>query len=152
MIKIILLIAIWLSAAYLARTTANAKNVALRRILLVGFVAVAMISIITPELTTRVANWVGVGRGTDLLLYLLIIAFLSYVVTSFRRMNYFERRLTNLARELAIDRSRPEGLPSGTEIGSDGAAQAKHERAAADQSAADLEQRADTDGSQASEV
>lgn len=109
-IKILLLVAILVAATYLARATANAKNVALRRILLVCFVLIAIISILNPGLTTRVANFVGVGRGTDLLLYLLIIAFLSYAVASFRRMNTFENRITDLARELAIARSKPGGL------------------------------------------
>ncbi|MDO5722996.1 MAG: DUF2304 domain-containing protein [Flaviflexus sp.] len=109
-IKVLLLVAILVAAAYLARATANAKNVALRRILLVCFVLIAVISILNPGLTTRVANFVGVGRGTDLLLYLLIIAFLSYSVASFRRMNTFENRITDLARELAIARSKPEQL------------------------------------------
>lgn len=118
-IKILLLAAILVAAAYLARATANAKNVALRRVLLVCFVIIAILSIVMPKLTTRVANFVGVGRGTDLLLYLLIIAFLSYAVASFRRMNQFENRITDLARELAIARSKPQDLepkdPSGEE-------------------------------------
>ncbi|MDY5589211.1 MAG: DUF2304 domain-containing protein [Arcanobacterium sp.] len=112
LIKIILIAAVLVIAYFLVRSTANTKNVALRRLLLLAFVALAVISIIFPNLTTTVANLVGVGRGVDLLLYLLIIAFLSYAVVSYRRINILEWKITDLARELTIARSHPENLTS----------------------------------------
>lgn len=108
-IQIILIVAVLVIAYFLIKSTSNTKNVALRRLLLVLFVVLALVSILFPDTTTTVARWVGVGRGTDLVLYLLVIAFLSYAVVSYRRMNAFENRITDLARELAIARSQPEG-------------------------------------------
>lgn len=110
-IRIVLLVAILVVSAFLVRSTSNAKNVALRRLLLLGFVLIAFVTVIFPDLTTQAANWVGVGRGADLLLYLLVIAFLGYAVASFRRMNHFENRITDLSRELAIARSDPRLRP-----------------------------------------
>lgn len=107
LIKIILFTVILIVAGILIRGTQNTKNVALRRVLLVLFVILATVSIFFPELTTKVARLVGVGRGTDLLLYLLIIAFLSYAVVSYRRMVILENRLVELSRELAIARTHP---------------------------------------------
>ena len=113
LIKLILIAAVLISAYYLIRSTANAKSVALRRLLLLIFVIAAVISILFPDITTIVASWVGVGRGTDLILYMLLIAFLSYAVVSFRRLNEFERRITALARELAIAQANPNSDDSG---------------------------------------
>ncbi|MET7074504.1 DUF2304 domain-containing protein [Trueperella pyogenes] len=110
LIKIILLAGILFIAAYLIKGTQDTKNVALRRLLLVAFVALAAVTIIFPDITTRVAHFVGVGRGVDLLLYLTIIAFLSYSVVSYRRMVILENRLVELARELAIARTHPDTL------------------------------------------
>ncbi|QOR47258.1 DUF2304 domain-containing protein [Trueperella pecoris] len=110
LIKIILLVGILVLAAYLIKGTQDTKNVALRRLLLVVFVIVAAVSIIFPDITTDVANLLGVGRGTDLLLYLTIIAFLSYAVVSYRRMVILENRLVDLARELAVARTHPDAL------------------------------------------
>ncbi|MDD7466166.1 MAG: DUF2304 domain-containing protein [Actinomycetaceae bacterium] len=110
LIKIILIAAVLVIAYFLVRSTANVKNVALRRLLLVAFVLLAIISIVFPQVTSAAANLVGVGRGADLLLYLLIIAFLSYAVVSYRRMNILEWKITDLARELTIARSHPQNL------------------------------------------
>ena len=63
----------------------------------------AVIAISLPRLTTQVANAVGVGRGADLLLYALVIAFLLNVHSSFRRKASLERQITRLARRVAID-------------------------------------------------
>ncbi|KTF04115.1 MULTISPECIES: DUF2304 domain-containing protein [Trueperella] len=110
LIKLILLAVVLVAAVYLVRGTQDTKNVALRRLLLLVFVALAVATIVFPQITTKVAHFVGVGRGVDLLLYLTIIAFLSYSVVSYRRMVILENRLVDLARELAVARTHPETI------------------------------------------
>ncbi|MDY5584319.1 MAG: DUF2304 domain-containing protein [Arcanobacterium sp.] len=107
LIKIILICSVLIIATFLVRGTANTKNVALRRLLLIAFVALAVISIIFPEITTQIAHLLGVGRGVDLMVYLLIIAFLSYSVVSYRRINILESRIIDLAREQALITANP---------------------------------------------
>ncbi len=109
-IQVLLLIGVSVVAVLLTRTTANARHQAIRRILLVGFVVVAAASVAFPDWLSWLARQVGVGRGADLLLYGLVIAFLSYIATSYRRMSDLERRITVLARELALTRSRLEDV------------------------------------------
>ncbi|MDY2940749.1 MAG: DUF2304 domain-containing protein [Varibaculum sp.] len=109
-IKTLLILTVLVIAWFLVRSTGNSKNVALRRLLLLVFVVLAVVSIIFPDVTGIVAGWVGVGRGTDLLLYLLVIAFLSYAVVSYRRVNTLEWKIADLAQELTIARSHPENL------------------------------------------
>lgn len=90
-----------------------ARTRAWKRLILVALVLVAIASILRPELTTRVANLVGVGRGADLLLYVLTAVFLYVVVGFYLKFRDVERQVTVLARRLALDeaRLRQEGVP-----------------------------------------
>lgn len=78
---------------------------ALRRLALLVFACLAVASVIFPELWTTVANALGVGRGTDLVLYALVVAFFSFVATTFRRFRDLENRYTDLARRQALERA-----------------------------------------------
>lgn len=102
LVKVILILAVLLCAYFLTKAQNGEKQVALRRIILVLFVLAAIISILFPSLTTQVAHLVGVGRGTDLLLYALVVAFISYAVTMYRRLNRQEIRITQLVRQMSI--------------------------------------------------
>ncbi|UKJ65545.1 DUF2304 domain-containing protein [Cellulosimicrobium cellulans] len=102
LIQIILVVAVGAASVLLTRSTANARHQAIRRLLLVGFVLTAVLAILFPEWLTYVANMLDVGRGTDLLLYALVIAFVSFIATSHRRTNQLERKITVLTRELGL--------------------------------------------------
>ena len=70
------------------------------------FIAGAIL-VIDPGLAQRAADAVGVGRGTDLLLYLLILLVYAggiVVLAKFRRL---ERQITQLTRELALAKAPP---------------------------------------------
>jgi len=59
--------------------------------------------VLLPDTWNDAARVVGVGRGTDLLLYGFIVVFLVSMVTSYRRSREMEQRITLLARRIAID-------------------------------------------------
>ena len=80
---------------------------ALRRLGLLLFAAFAVWSILDPGVWTRLAKLVGIGRGADLILYGLVVAFFSFVVTTFKRFRDMEIRYTRLARRIAIDEVPP---------------------------------------------
>jgi hypothetical protein len=102
LIKIVLLVAIVVVTTMLTRSTAGARHQAVRRLMLVAFVVLAAAAILFPRLLTQVAQFLGVGRGADLLLYGLTVVFLGYVAASYRRMRQMEQQVTVLARELAV--------------------------------------------------
>jgi hypothetical protein len=102
LIKVILLVGVVAVTIMLTRSTTGARHQAIRRLLLIGFVLLAAMAILFPAMLTRVAQFVGVGRGADLLLYGLTITFLGFVAASYRRMRVLEQRVTTLARELAL--------------------------------------------------
>ena len=103
MIKIILIAVTLGIVVMLLRHRAAMRARAWKRLLLLGLVGAAIVTILRPEASTRVANFVGVGRGTDLLLYLLTVLFLYVTVTIYLKFRDVETRITALARRLAIE-------------------------------------------------
>jgi hypothetical protein len=87
----------------------GARTQAVRRVGLLLFAALAVWSILFPSVWDQIARMVGVGRGTDMVLYALVVAFLSFTVTTYLRFRDLETRYTKLARRLALDEA---GLPS----------------------------------------
>jgi hypothetical protein len=67
-IQVILIAAVVVTAAVLLRSQ-GARQLAIRRILLVALAVFGVLSVLFPGVWTRLARLVGVGRGTDLLLY-----------------------------------------------------------------------------------
>ena len=87
----------------------------MRRVALIVFVLFAVASVLFPDVWNALAKLVGVGRGTDLLLYVLIIVFLGFMATSYMRFRGLEFQITQLARRIALDEVglRPvEGRPT----------------------------------------
>lgn len=80
----------------------GARGIAIRRLTLVLVVVSAVIAVIFPSLTNAVASVLGVGRGTDLLLYGLIVVFLGFAVTSSAHNRRLDRQITDLARQIAL--------------------------------------------------
>ena len=83
------------------------KALALRRLGLLALAAFAIWSILDPGIWSRLAETVGVGRGTDLILYGLVVAFFGYMVTTYKRFRDMEIRYTRLARRIALDETPP---------------------------------------------
>jgi small membrane protein len=112
LIQVILIAATLGLVVLLLQRRATARTRAWKRLILVALAVTAVVSILNPELTTRVANFVGVGRGTDLLLYILIAVFLYVVVGFYLKFRDVERQVTVLARRLAIDEAtqREQGI------------------------------------------
>ena len=102
LIQVLLIVVIVAVAARLFRSRGE-RSQALRRIGLVALAAFAVISILFPDLWNRIASIVGVGRGTDVVLYALVVAFLSSGVTTYLRYRDLEGKYTRLARRIALD-------------------------------------------------
>jgi hypothetical protein len=102
-VQLVLVIAVVLVSLALMRGGSNTRHLAIRRLLLVVFAFAAAISIFLPELLTRVAQFFGIGRGTDLVLYALIFCFFVFMSTTYQRFRQSELALTMLARRLALD-------------------------------------------------
>jgi len=111
-VQIVLVLAVVVMSLALMRGGSNARHLAIRRIMLVLFALVAAFSIFFPELLTRVARLLGIGRGTDLVLYGLVVSFLVFMATTYQRFRHMEATLTKLSRRIALDEV---GLPGKAE-------------------------------------
>lgn len=102
-IKVILVVGIALVAVLAMRGPRGARTLALRRIALMFFALLAVLTVLFPDILTAVADALGVGRGTDLLLYLFIVVVLAYMASTYLRFREVETQLTLLARRIALD-------------------------------------------------
>jgi len=85
----------------------GAKQLAVRRLLVIAFAAFAVLTVMFPGMLSRVANLVGVGRGADLLLYATVLVLLGFLALQEARTKAAEKRTTYLARRLALDEAVP---------------------------------------------
>lgn len=107
-IKIVLLLAVVFGLIYVSRLQ-GARNLALRRILAFLFAVGAALAIIFPNLISSLAQLLGVGRGTDLLLYALVVVVVATWLVQWRYNIAVQARLTELTRALALAQpSEPE--------------------------------------------
>ena len=81
----------------------GAKQLAVRRLLIIAFAVFAVAAVLFPGMLTRAANLVGVGRGADLLLYATVLVLLGFLALQEARTKAAEKRTTYLARRLALD-------------------------------------------------
>lgn len=98
-IQWILLLGIGLS---LILAVAVLKNQLLGRLFFICQFMIGIVFVLAPDLTSRLARLLGIGRGTDLILYLFIVfCYLGglSILAKFRRL---ERNQTLLVRKLAL--------------------------------------------------
>lgn len=101
-VQIVLITGVIFFSFVLMRGASNARHMAIRRMMTMLFALIAVISILWPSLLQRVANLVGIGRGTDLVLYAFIVSFLIFMATTYQRFRAQEVALTKLSRRIAL--------------------------------------------------
>ena len=101
-IKVVLLFSLLIAAVLAYRSPLNSRNAALRRLFTIGLLATAVVAILSPRLVTMFAGQLGVGRGTDLLVYLLAVVSLLAWLSLWRRIYELEQRLVLLTRRTAL--------------------------------------------------
>lgn len=52
------------------------------------------------------ADFIGIDRGVDLLLYITVLTLVTYVGYSFGKFRYLEKRMARLVQELALIRGQ----------------------------------------------
>lgn len=96
--QLLLIAAMLLFALYVFR----ARSVLLDRLIYLALAAAGVGLILQPNFSTRVANWLGIGRGSDLLVYLFIVYSLFYAVSTRSRIKQLDRQMTTLVRHIAL--------------------------------------------------
>ncbi|AWV47185.1 DUF2304 domain-containing protein [Mycobacterium leprae] len=85
-IQVLLIGSIIVLLIYLLRSRRNVRSRAWVKVGYIAFVLGGVYAVLRPNDTTVVAHWFGVCRGTDLMLYALIMAF------SFTTLSIYIRR------------------------------------------------------------
>ncbi|GGS17957.1 MULTISPECIES: DUF2304 domain-containing protein [Actinokineospora] len=79
------------------------------------FMVFGVIAVLVPSATSALAQLVGVGRGTDLLLYGTVVAFGFATINTYLRFKELEHRYAKLVRAMAIQGAeKPEDRATGS--------------------------------------
>jgi hypothetical protein len=105
-IKVILIVVFAAFAVFLMMPGRGARHLAIRRLVMLVVLALTVVAVVFPATINEIAHLVGVGRGTDLLLYGLIVVFIGNSILEQRRHRMAERQITQLAREIAIAKAQ----------------------------------------------
>ncbi|MEV4556564.1 DUF2304 domain-containing protein [Kitasatospora sp. NPDC049285] len=89
----------------------RANTRAWKRIAFSVFVIANIYAVLRPGDVTWLAHQLGVGRGTDLVLYVMVLGVGFLTLNTFLRFRSIEKKLTDLARTVAIN----EGVRSNEE-------------------------------------
>jgi len=101
-IKVVLIAALAGAAFVLIRGRRTALSLLVRRALMLAAIAAGVLAVVMPDAVTDVAQVVGVGRGADLVLYLLVVTFLFVTIGLYLRLSEMNDRYVELARRLAL--------------------------------------------------
>jgi hypothetical protein len=125
-IQALLIVGVGLLAVMFVRRWETSKTRAWKRIAFFAFALVNMYAVVRPGDVTWVANRLGVGRGTDLVLYALVLAVGFLAINTLLHFRALDQKITELARSLAIY----EGVKLNTErLGVEVGAVKEHEEA-----------------------
>jgi len=81
------------------------KKKLLDLVLLLALVAAAVLFILWPDLTTKLAQKLGVDRGSDLVFYISILIFWFVVLKLYARIRQLEKSFTQIIREDALKKA-----------------------------------------------
>jgi hypothetical protein len=102
LIKWLLVPALVASVVLSLRARASLRGQARRKLLAALTVAAGAVAVLFPGLLQDVADWVGVTRGTDLMLYGLALVIIYLVGSTSVRFREQEARLVRLTRQVAL--------------------------------------------------
>ncbi len=105
-IQAILIILILILGIYFVR---KSRSRLAGRVVMILFVLILSIFVLLPDITTWIANLLGVGRGTDFLFYTFALFVLYALGLISVRMRDQDRKITQITRALAIQNAQKPG-------------------------------------------
>jgi hypothetical protein len=102
MIRVVLLTALISIAGFVTfgRNTAGMR--ASRKLLFLATLLSGCVAVLFPVLVQDIAEFLGVGRGTDLLLYVMTVMVLTMSLTNYIEKKRVERREATMVQRIAI--------------------------------------------------
>ena len=102
LLVIVALVGFFMANRGTARSSAGVK------LLFVAFIVFGVYAMLRQNDVTWVANKLGIQRGLDLVLFLLVIAFAFTTVSTYLRFRDLEIRYAQLARAIALQNAKAE--------------------------------------------
>lgn len=102
-IQVILLLLILLLGWFLLK---RSRSRLAGRMIMILFILVLSAFVLFPDTTTRIANWFGIGRGTDFLFYIFVIFVMYALAAVYLRLRDTDRRITSLTRQISLNEAR----------------------------------------------
>lgn len=106
-IQFLLIAAVLLLLVFFLRNHGTSRTRAGAKIGFVLFLVFGIVAVLYPDATTVLANAIGVGRGTDLVTYALVVAFAFAMINTYLRFHDWELRQARLARAIALRDAEP---------------------------------------------
>lgn len=66
----------------------------------------AIAAVLFPDVTTNIANQIGVGRGADAIIYISLIVLFYLIFRTNVAMENIQQNLTQLVRELSLEKTK----------------------------------------------
>ncbi|MBM4114255.1 MAG: DUF2304 domain-containing protein [Phycisphaerae bacterium] len=79
--------------------------------LLVGGACLGAVFVVEPDWTTQLARFLGIGRGADLVLYVLVLGTSWGFLSMYMRVRAVRRDMTLLVRRMALDEAERDQTP-----------------------------------------
>jgi hypothetical protein len=98
---VVIVVALCILAIGLSSRTSSAGK-AWKKVGLSLLVVAMITAVLLPDTINSLAHLVGVGRGADLLLYVLTLAFIAYALNNYLHQQTERDALYRLARRIAI--------------------------------------------------
>jgi hypothetical protein len=105
-IQLLLLIGTGTLVLMFVRNWDRAHTRAWKRMAFFAFVVANVYAVLRPQDVQKLAEALGVGRGTDLVLYLLVVGMAFMTLNTFMRFRSLEKKITDLARTVAVNDGR----------------------------------------------
>ena len=102
MIKILILLAFWLPAAVIVRNWKFSARQAIAKLSFITFFCLFSTFTINPNILTKLANTLGVGRGADLLIYFSVVFLFIFSLQTLKRFKKISEVNAILIRKIAL--------------------------------------------------
>ncbi len=100
--QLLLIVVVAIASIAALRTLKGDRSIAIKRLIAILVAVAALLAIVFPGILTWTAHLLGIGRGTDLLLYLFVLASMIFAVSSVRVRARQDAKVTELARAVAL--------------------------------------------------
>ncbi len=116
---VLVLLLLLISFVFLSRLRSSSRN----RILIFILALTGILMVMMPDLTTTLAQILGVGRGADLITYFSLVGIFFILLLIYSKLRELDAAITSIVRTVAIDQAKLTGELNKTGVDSNSSKQ-----------------------------